>query len=52
MRTGELNCLVTIVNFETLSDGAGGTIAVQFNEDYIVSQFSGRAGIDRDWETY
>lgn len=42
MRTGELNCLVTIVDFITASDGAGGTIYVQFDEDYIATQFSDR----------
>ena len=38
-RTGEYNCLVTILDFQTLSDGAGGTNYVIVNDDYVISQF-------------
>jgi hypothetical protein len=38
-RTGEYNCLVTILDFQTLSDGAGGTNYVIINDDYVISQF-------------
>jgi head-tail adaptor len=38
-RTGEYNCLITILDFQTLPDGAGGTNYVILNDDNVTVQF-------------